>query len=111
VLLILRLGKKELAVEIEEGAIIGLTGNLNGKLVLKGLEATFQWISELLYGMKPEGARIFHRGTWKHDRREFFYWIIANEHSSRYYGSSHTTRKFQDIRVQFGWRDKNFSAE
>lgn len=50
--------EKELAVDIEMGVIIGLTGTLNGKLVLNGMEATFQGISELMYGMKLEGPML-----------------------------------------------------
>lgn len=48
----------ELAVDIEMCAVIGLTGTLNGKLVLKGMEDTFQGISELMYGMKLEGPML-----------------------------------------------------
>lgn len=50
--------EKELAVEIEKGVLIGLTGTMTGKLILNGLEATFQGISELMYGMRLEGPML-----------------------------------------------------
>ncbi|MBT2641702.1 chemotaxis protein CheX [Bacillus sp. ISL-41] len=50
--------KNELAVEIHMGVIIGLTGDIKGKLVLSGVEDTFQGISEMMYGMRLEGAML-----------------------------------------------------
>nr|WP_251027627.1 chemotaxis protein CheX [Bacillus sp. ISL-41] len=40
------------------GVIIGLTGDIKGKLVLSGVEDTFQGISEMMYGMRLEGAML-----------------------------------------------------
>lgn len=48
----------EAAVEIEMGVIIGFTGEIKGKLILSGMESTFQGISEMMYGMRLEGAML-----------------------------------------------------
>lgn len=48
----------ETSIELAMGVIIGITGGFGGKLVLSGLESMFQEISELMYGMKLEGAML-----------------------------------------------------
>lgn len=50
--------ENESAVEIKMGVIIGLTGNIKGKLILSGVEATFQGISEMMYGMRLDGLML-----------------------------------------------------
>jgi chemotaxis protein CheX len=50
--------QNETSIDIEMGVIIGLTGSFSGKLVLTGLESTFQGISEMMYGMILEGAML-----------------------------------------------------
>lgn len=46
------------SIELAMGIIIGITGSFSGKLVLAGLETTFQGISEMMYGMRLDGMML-----------------------------------------------------
>lgn len=50
--------ENESAVEIKMGVIIGIIGNIKGKLILSGLESAFQGISELMYCMRLDGPML-----------------------------------------------------